>query len=106
VYRADPAGVMLLPGLLLLLGAPLLPDNPQADRSQRAKLERELAGYSTPAERADLEALLDGYPDGITHVLVQPYSVVQILMIMNKPFVMSGCLMAAQLTPFQAIRIP
>jgi hypothetical protein len=67
VYRADPAGVVLLPGLLLLLGAPLMPDSPQAGRSQRAKLERELAGYSTPAERADLEALLDGYPDGITH---------------------------------------
>jgi hypothetical protein len=67
VYRADPAGVVLLPGLLLVLGAPLVPDSPNADRSQRAELERELAGYSTPAERADLEALLDGYPDGITH---------------------------------------
>jgi hypothetical protein len=67
VYRADPAGVVLLPGLLLVLGSPLIPDSPNADRRQRAKLERELAGYSTPAERADLEALLDGYPDGITH---------------------------------------
>jgi hypothetical protein len=67
VYRADPAGVVLLPGLLLVLGAPLMPDSPNADRRQRAELERELAGYSTPAERADLEALLNGYPDGITH---------------------------------------
>ena len=67
VYRADPAGVMLLPGLLLLLGTPLVPPSPSADRRQRSRLERELAGYSTPAQRADLEATLDGYPDGITH---------------------------------------
>lgn len=67
VYRADPAGIMLLPGLLLLLGAPLIPASPEADRRQRSELERELAGYSTPAQRADLEAMLDGYPDGITH---------------------------------------
>jgi len=66
VYRADPAGIVLLPGLLLVLGAPLIPDSPTGDRRQRAKLERELAGYSTPAERADLEAILDAYPDGIT----------------------------------------
>lgn len=67
VYRADPAGVILLPGLLLLLGTPLIPDSPEADRRQRSKLERELAGYSTAAQRADLEAMLDSYPDGITH---------------------------------------
>ena len=67
VYRADSAGVMLLPGLLLLLGAPLIPASPKADRRQRSELERELAGYSTPAQRADLEAMLDGYPNGITH---------------------------------------
>ena len=67
VYRADPAGVMLLPGLLLLLGTPLVPASPKEDRRQRSELERELAGYSTPAQRADLEAMLDGYPSGITH---------------------------------------
>jgi hypothetical protein len=67
VYRADPAGVVLLPGLLLLLGAPLVPASPKADGRQRSELERELAGYSTPAQRADLHAMLDGYPDGITH---------------------------------------
>jgi hypothetical protein len=27
---------------------------------------RELAAYSTPAQRRDLEATLDRYPDGIT----------------------------------------
>jgi len=66
VYRADPAGVILLPGLLLLLGGPLIPASPEAGRRQRSELERELAAYSTPAQRADLEAMLDGYPDGIT----------------------------------------
>jgi hypothetical protein len=65
-YRADPAGVILLPGLLLLLGTPLVPASPKADRRQRSELERELASYSTPAQRADLEAMLDGHPDGIT----------------------------------------
>lgn len=66
VYRADPAGMMLLPGLLLLLGAPLVPASPK-DPRQHSELERELAGYSTPAQRADLEAMLDGYPSGSTH---------------------------------------
>jgi hypothetical protein len=33
------------------------------------ELERELAGYSTPAQRCDLEAILDRYPDGITYEL-------------------------------------
>jgi hypothetical protein len=67
VYRADPAGVILLPGLVLLLGTPLVPASPKADRRRRSELERELAGYSTLAQRADLEAMLDGYPNGITH---------------------------------------
>ena len=35
----------------------------RADRVQRHLLEHELAAYSTPADRADLEALLDQYPD-------------------------------------------
>jgi hypothetical protein len=51
----------LLPGLMLLLSAPLVPGRSRA----RAKLERELATYSTPAERRDLEATLDQYPDNI-----------------------------------------
>jgi hypothetical protein len=41
----------------------------RAARKRRAGLERELAGYSTPAERCDLEAALDRYPDGVTHEL-------------------------------------
>lgn len=67
VYRANPAGVILLPGLFLVVGAPLAPAGPKADRVRHAELARELAAYSTPAQRRDLEALLDGCPDGITH---------------------------------------
>jgi hypothetical protein len=35
----------------------------RADRAQRHLLEHELADYSTPADRTDLELLLDQYPD-------------------------------------------
>jgi hypothetical protein len=31
-----------------------------------SRLERELAGYSTPADRSDLAAILDRYPDDVT----------------------------------------
>jgi len=41
----------------------------KAARKRHSDLERELAGYATPAERCDLEATLDRYPDGITHEL-------------------------------------
>jgi hypothetical protein len=40
-----------------------------AARKRRSDLQRELAGYATPAERGDLEAVLDRYPHGITHEL-------------------------------------
>ena len=33
---------------------------------QRCALERELAEYSTPAQRCDLEATFDRYPDSVT----------------------------------------
>ena len=36
---------------------------------RRSELERELAAYSTPAQRSDLEAILDRYPDSITYEL-------------------------------------
>jgi hypothetical protein len=39
----------------------------KAARQRRRDLERELAGYSTPAQRCDLEAMLDRYPDGVTY---------------------------------------
>ena len=67
--RSGPGGMVLLPGLVLLMGAPLIPGRPKADRMRRADLERELAAYSTPAQRRDLEATLDQYPDDVTREL-------------------------------------
>jgi hypothetical protein len=69
ILRSGAGGVILLPGLLLLLSGPLIPASPKADRMRRAELERELALYSTPAQRRDLEATLDQYPDSVTHEL-------------------------------------
>jgi hypothetical protein len=66
VLRGGAGGVVLLPGLMFLVSAPLIPATTKADRRRHAELERELAGYWTPAQRRDLEATLDRYPDGIT----------------------------------------
>lgn len=55
-------------GLWLLVYALLIPVNPDGG-GRRAELERELAAYSTPAQRRDLEAILDRYPDGATYEL-------------------------------------
>ena len=67
ILRDSTVGsVLLLPGLLLLLTAPLLPGTGHANRLQRTELERELAGYWTNAQRHDLEATLDQYPDDVT----------------------------------------
>ena len=63
IMRSGPGGVLLLPGMLLLLYALLIPASPEEDR---LRLEHELGEYSTPAQRRDLEATLDRYPDGIT----------------------------------------
>ena len=63
IMRGGQGGVLLLPGMLLLLHALLIPASPDEDRVQ---LEHELREYSTPAQRRDLEALLDRYPDRIT----------------------------------------
>ena len=41
----------------------------KAARKRRSGLERELAGYATPPDRNDLEAILDRYPHGTTHEL-------------------------------------
>lgn len=70
VLRGSTAGsVVLLPGLLLLLTAPLIPGAPKADRTRRSELERELAVYTTSAQRHDLEATLDQYPNDVTREL-------------------------------------
>jgi hypothetical protein len=66
IMHSGPGGVLLLPGMLLLLHALLIPGSPEEDR---LRLERELGEYSTPAQRRDLEAILDRYPDGITSEL-------------------------------------
>ena len=63
---STPGSVLLLPGLLLLLTAPLLPGTGHANCLQRTELERELAGYWTNAQRHDLEAIFDRYPDDAT----------------------------------------
>jgi hypothetical protein len=64
IIGASAAGsAMLLPGLMLLMAAPLVPGSPGAERT---KLERELAGYCTNAQRLDLAATLDRYPDDAT----------------------------------------
>jgi len=65
IVHGGPGSPFLLPGLMLLLSAPLIPGRSRA----RAKLERELAAYSTPAERRDLEATLDQYPGDVTREL-------------------------------------
>jgi hypothetical protein len=60
-------GIVLIPAFLLLWHAALIPADSDADRDRRSQLERELAAYSTSAQRRDLEATLDRYPDGITY---------------------------------------
>jgi hypothetical protein len=66
LLRGSPASFILLPGLLALFYAPFLPGEPYENRARHARLRRELAAYSTPADRRDLEALLEQYPDGET----------------------------------------
>ena len=69
VLRGNAAGIALLPGLVLVLSAPIVSVSPKAERVRRSRLERELAAYTTPAHRLDLERTLDRYPDGMTHEL-------------------------------------
>jgi hypothetical protein len=63
---STPGSVLFMPGLLLLLTAPLLPGTGHANRLPRTELERDLAEYRTNAQRHDLEAMLDRYPDDVT----------------------------------------
>jgi hypothetical protein len=65
ILRSSAWGAVLVPGLLFLFAALLTPGE---DRN-RSELERELAIYSTPAQRSDLEATLDRYPDSVTYEL-------------------------------------
>jgi hypothetical protein len=68
VLRDSLWSVMSFPGMIFLWYAVLIP-GPEADRKGRSALERELAAYSTPAQRNDLAALFDRYPDDVTHEL-------------------------------------
>lgn len=69
LLRGGSGGAVLLPGLLFLLYSPFMPGNPDTGRRPRRELKREIAAYSTTAQRRDLEATLDRYPDKITHDL-------------------------------------
>jgi hypothetical protein len=69
MLRHGPGGMVLLPGLMCLMSVPLVEVGPKDERTRRSKLERELAAYSTPAQRCDLEATFDRYPDGETYEL-------------------------------------
>jgi len=51
VWLDGPGGMVLLPGLCLLLSAPLIPASAKADRMRRPEVEHELAVFSTPAQR-------------------------------------------------------
>ena len=58
--------IILLPGLMALAYAPFLPGESPESRKRQRRLRREMAAYSTPAERRDLEALLSSYSDNDT----------------------------------------
>ena len=64
--RGAGPGLMMIPGMLLLLSALVDPVDPVAASPRRRELERELAAYSTPDQRSDLEATFDRYPDSAT----------------------------------------
>jgi hypothetical protein len=69
IERQGAGGIAVIPGLVLLWQALLIPADTGADHERRSRLRRELAAYSTPARRCDLEATLDRYPDGVTYEL-------------------------------------
>jgi hypothetical protein len=66
VLRSGAPGIVMIPGMLCLLSALLVPVDPVTAGPRRRELERELAAYSTPDQRCDLEATLDRYPDSVT----------------------------------------
>jgi hypothetical protein len=51
MLRGAASGTVLLPGLVFLAFAPLVPARAKADRMQRSELERGLDVYSHPAQR-------------------------------------------------------
>ena len=77
MWLDGPGGMVLLPGLWLLLSAPLIPASPEADRMRRPEVELERAVFSHPAQRRlAIQAMaahdkLFPAPDGI-NTLIQP----------------------------------
>jgi len=69
VLNDGPGALAFLAGFLFLFAAPMMHVSPPADRERRLELERELADYSTPAERRDREANFDRYSDSDTNEL-------------------------------------
>jgi hypothetical protein len=69
MLRSTPWGVVFVAGLWFFVYAMFIPGGSERDRARLADLRRELAAYSTPAQRCDLEALLDRYPDDLTREL-------------------------------------
>jgi len=66
VARHGGGGIFVIPGMLLLWHAMLIAGGTDSDRERLSQLRRELESYSTPAQRRDLDATLDRYPDGMT----------------------------------------
>jgi hypothetical protein len=66
ILRSGPFSVLMLPGMVFLAAAAFTQTWPEEVRARRRALERELAAYSTPAQRRDLEAIFDRYPDSVT----------------------------------------
>ena len=69
ILRSSPYSVVMLPGMVLMAAAAFTQTWPEEARTRRRVLERELAAYCTPAQRNDLEATLDRYPDSATREL-------------------------------------
>ena len=69
MLRGSLWGMVIMGGLWFLVYALLMPVSSEADRKRHAELEHDLAAYSTPIQRRDLEATLDGYADSVTHEL-------------------------------------
>jgi hypothetical protein len=67
--RSGLLSVVAIPGMMLLWYTVNIPGGPDADHKRRSQLERELATYSTPAQRCDLAATFDRYPDDVTYEL-------------------------------------
>ena len=69
MLRGSLWGMVIIGGFWFLVYALLMPVSTDADRRRRTELEHDLAAYSTPIQRRDLEATLDGYADSVTSEL-------------------------------------